>query len=86
MQLTFIAVAKGAVEGLTRTLAAEWAPKTRVNCLAPALTDTPLTANFFQRKRSERQNTLLAELGVRQTWQIWRPPFLFRKVGGSRDK
>ena len=42
-----IAAAKGAIEGLTRTLAAEWAPKTRVNCLAPALTDTPLAANFF---------------------------------------
>lgn len=42
-----IAAAKGAFEGLTRTLAALWAPKTRVNCLAPALTDTPLAANFF---------------------------------------
>ena len=42
-----IAAAKGAIEGLTRTLAAELAPKTRVNCLAPALTDTPLAANFF---------------------------------------
>lgn len=42
-----IAAAKGALEGLSKTLAAEWAPKTRVNCLAPALTDTPLAANFF---------------------------------------
>ncbi len=42
-----IAVAKGAIEGLTRSLAAELAPKVRVNCLAPALTDTPLAANFF---------------------------------------
>ena len=42
-----IAAAKGAVEGLTRTLAAEWAPSTRVNCLAPALTDTPLAASFL---------------------------------------
>lgn len=42
-----IAVAKAALEGLTKSLAAEWAPKTRVNCLAPALTDTPLAANFF---------------------------------------
>jgi NAD(P)-dependent dehydrogenase (short-subunit alcohol dehydrogenase family) len=38
-----IASAKGAVEGLTRSLAAEWAPnKIRVNCVAPSLTDTPL--------------------------------------------
>ena len=42
-----IAVAKGAIEGLSRSLAAEMAPHTRVNCLAPALTDTPLAENFF---------------------------------------
>jgi 3-oxoacyl-[acyl-carrier protein] reductase len=42
-----IASAKGAVEGLMRSLAAEWAPKVRVNCLAPALTETPLSARFF---------------------------------------
>lgn len=37
-----IAAAKGAVEGLTRSLAAELAPKIRVNAIAPSLTDTPL--------------------------------------------
>ena len=42
-----IAMANGAIEGLTRSLAAELAPKVRVNCLAPALTDTPLAASFF---------------------------------------
>ena len=42
-----IAAAKGAVEGLTRSLAAELAPKIRVNCLAPALTETPLAERFF---------------------------------------
>lgn len=42
-----IAAAKGAVEGLMRSLAAEWAPKIRVNCIAPALTETPLAARFF---------------------------------------
>lgn len=42
-----IAASKGAIEGLTRTLAAELAPHTRVNCIAPALTDTPLTERFF---------------------------------------
>lgn len=42
-----IAASKGAIEGLTRTLAAELAPHTRVNCLAPALTDTPMTEKFF---------------------------------------
>lgn len=37
-----IAMAKGAVEGLTRSLAAELAPNIRVNAIAPSLTDTPL--------------------------------------------
>lgn len=41
-----VAMAKGAVEGLTRSLAAEWAPKIRVNCIAPSLTDTPLAAKL----------------------------------------
>ncbi|MEO1528750.1 MAG: SDR family oxidoreductase [Planctomycetota bacterium] len=42
-----VAAAKGAVEGLTRSLAAELAPKIRVNCLAPALTDTPLAERLI---------------------------------------
>ena len=37
-----IASAKGAVEGLTKSLAAELAPKVRVNCIAPSLTNTSL--------------------------------------------
>ena len=42
-----VAAAKGAIEGLTRSLAAELAPKIRVNCIAPALTNTPLAERFF---------------------------------------
>jgi 3-oxoacyl-[acyl-carrier protein] reductase len=42
-----IAAAKGAIEGLTRTLASELAPKVRVNCIAPALTQTAMTEKFF---------------------------------------
>jgi NAD(P)-dependent dehydrogenase (short-subunit alcohol dehydrogenase family) len=41
-----VSMAKGAIEGLTRALAAELAPKIRVNCLAPSLTRTPLAAGF----------------------------------------
>lgn len=37
-----IAAAKGAIEGLTKSLAAEFSPKIRVNCIAPSLTETPL--------------------------------------------
>lgn len=42
-----IAAAKGAVEGLVVSLAAELAPKIRVNAIAPSLTDTPLAANLL---------------------------------------
>ena len=42
-----VAAAKGALEGLTRSLAAEYAPKFRVNCIAPSLTDTPLADKFL---------------------------------------
>ena len=37
-----VAMAKGAVEGLTLALAAELSPKIRVNAIAPSLTATPL--------------------------------------------
>jgi NAD(P)-dependent dehydrogenase (short-subunit alcohol dehydrogenase family) len=39
-----VAMAKGAVEGLTLSLAAELAPKVRVNAIAPSLTKTPLSS------------------------------------------
>ncbi|WP_462328393.1 SDR family NAD(P)-dependent oxidoreductase [Thiohalocapsa halophila] len=42
-----VAAAKGAVEGLTRSLAAEWAPAIRVNAIAPTLTDTPLAERLL---------------------------------------
>lgn len=41
-----ISSAKGAIEGLTRALAAELAPHIRVNCIAPSLTDTPLAESM----------------------------------------
>ena len=39
--------AKGAIEGFARSLAAEYAPKIRVNVIAPSLTDTPLADKFL---------------------------------------
>ncbi|MFW5845167.1 MAG: SDR family NAD(P)-dependent oxidoreductase [Planctomycetota bacterium] len=57
-----IASAKGAVEGLVRSLAAEWAPRVRVNAVAPSLTDTPLARDLLtdERRRTHlaRQNPL----------------------------
>lgn len=42
-----IAMAKGAVEGLTKSLAAEWAPTIRVNCVSPSLTATDLAQKLI---------------------------------------
>lgn len=42
-----VAAAKGAIEGLSRSLAAEWAPGIRVNAIAPSLTDTPLAERLL---------------------------------------
>lgn len=57
-----IASAKGAVEGLTRALAAELAPKIRVNAVAPSLTDTPLAgillSNDAKREASAKRHPL----------------------------
>lgn len=44
---TSVAAAKGAIEGMGRSLAAEWAPKVRVNVIAPSLTDTPLAGKLL---------------------------------------
>jgi len=42
-----VAISKGAIEGLTRALAAEFAPAIRVNAIAPALTNTKLAGKML---------------------------------------
>jgi NAD(P)-dependent dehydrogenase (short-subunit alcohol dehydrogenase family) len=42
-----VAASKGALEGLGKSLAAELAPKTRVNIIAPSITNTPLADRFL---------------------------------------
>ena len=44
---TSVSAAKGAIEGFAKALAAEYAPKIRVNVVAPSLTDTPLASKFL---------------------------------------
>ncbi len=44
---SLVSSSKGAIEGLTRALSAEFAPKIRVNCVAPSLTNTPLAATII---------------------------------------
>lgn len=46
--------AKAAVEGLTRSLAAEFAPRIRVNAIAPSLTDTPLAQDLLSSEEKRK--------------------------------
>ncbi len=48
-----VSLAKGAVSGLTLALAAELAPKVRVNALAPSLIQTPLAAPLLANTQVE---------------------------------
>lgn len=43
-----ISLCKSAIEGLCRSLAAEWAPKVRVNCVAPSVVQTKLSTRLFR--------------------------------------
>lgn len=43
-----VAVSKSGVEGLAKSLAAEWAPKIRVNVIAPTITDTSLAERILR--------------------------------------
>lgn len=46
-----VAAAKSAVEGLTKSLGAEFAPTIRVNAIAPTVTDTDLAAKLLRNER-----------------------------------
>ena len=65
-----VSMAKGAVEGLTLALAAELAPKIRINCIAPSLTRTPLAEALTR-------NEALAK-GVAETHAL-------RRLGEAED-
>ncbi|MFS4416853.1 SDR family NAD(P)-dependent oxidoreductase [Maribacter sp. 2307ULW6-5] len=67
---TSVAAAKGAIEGFARSLAAEYAPRIRVNCIAPSLVDTPLAKRLLN---NEKKREMMAE----------RHPL--KRVGTARD-
>lgn len=58
-----VAAAKGAVEGMSRSLAAELAPEIRVNCIAPSLTETPLSKALIKGRDTLEQRHPLKRLG-----------------------
>ena len=50
---TSVSAAKGAIEGFARALAAEYAPKVRVNVIAPSLVDTPLSERLLSNDKKK---------------------------------
>jgi len=48
-----ISASKSAIEGLTKSLAAEYATKIRFNAIAPTLTETALTASLLNNERKK---------------------------------
>ena len=52
---TSVSAAKGAIEGFAKALAAEYAPKIRVNVIAPSLTDTPLADKFLNNEAKKEK-------------------------------
>lgn len=60
---TSIAAAKGAVEGFAKALAAELAPKVRVNVIAPSLTRTTLAASLLSTPEKEEAGAKRHPLG-----------------------
>lgn len=53
---TSVAASKGAIEGFAKALAAEYAPKIRVNVVAPSLTDTPLADKFLNNETKQEKS------------------------------
>jgi NAD(P)-dependent dehydrogenase (short-subunit alcohol dehydrogenase family) len=78
-----VSMAKGAIEGLTRTLAAEWSPKIRVNAIAPSLTRTPLAAAMTA---NEATATHYSGLVNPEKWRLWRLFCCQIRQGGSQDR
>ena len=91
-----IAAAKGAVEGLTKSLAAELAPRVAINCIAPSIVDTKLAANILstdERKQASADRHPLKTIGsinsiansayfLLQAKENWISGQIFRPDGG----
>lgn len=66
---TSVSASKGAIEGFAKALAAEYAPKIRVNVIAPSLTDTPLATKFLnsdEKKEKSASRNPMKKVGSTQ--------------------
>ncbi len=51
---SIVSSSKGAIEGLTLSLAAEFAPKIKVNCIAPSLTDSKMSQKILSNETMKK--------------------------------
>ena len=56
-----ISMCKSSIEALAKSLAAEWSPRVRINCIAPSLVETKLAKRFF---RNDKQKEMMSEKGT----------------------
>ena len=91
-----IAAAKGALEGLAKSLAAELAPRVAINCVAPSIVDTKLATNILstdERKQASADRHPLKTIGsinsiansayfLLQAKENWISGQIFRPDGG----
>ncbi len=66
---SIVSSSKGAIEGLTKALSAELAPKIRVNCIAPSITQTPLANTLLstpEKVEANAQRHPLKKVGTAQ--------------------
>lgn len=52
-----ISMCKSSIEALAKSLAAEWSPRVRINCIAPSLVETKLAKRFF---RNDKQKEMMS--------------------------
>lgn len=64
-----LAMANGALEGLTRSLALEWGPKVRVNCLSPGFCDTERFDHMDPDRKARMLENTAASLPLQKVGQ-----------------
>ena len=61
-----VAVSKAGVEGLVKSLAAELAPKIKVNAIAPTIANTPLASKILRNEKAIE--TLKEDIHLKKSW------------------
>eukprot|EP00980_Cylindrotheca_fusiformis_P028512 scaffold22607_cov123-Cylindrotheca_fusiformis.AAC.9 len=61
-----LAIANGALEALTKSLALEWGPRLRVNCLSPGFCDTERFDHMTEERKAKMMSSTAASLPLQK--------------------